>query len=91
MLQLVSAAPEGTQPVAESLRRVCVLFYQATSRLNRQVAVHNQGAIVEPLELAAAYHEIEQCVIELGTTVGPELLEAEEIMARGDRSTVPET
>lgn len=31
-----------------------------------------------------AYREIEQCAVELGTVVGPELLKAEELMARKD-------
>ena len=82
MLQLVAAAPDGTEPVAESVRRVYVLFFQATSRLNQQVAKHQEGAVVEPLELATAFHEIEQCVIELGVAVGPELLKTEVLMAR---------
>ena len=35
-------------------------------------------------ELAVAFHEIEQCAVQLGIAVGPELLKAEELMARRD-------
>ncbi len=82
MLQLVAAAPDGTEAVAESLRRVYVLLYQATSRLNQQVAKYDERAIAEPPELATAFNEIEQCVIELGIAVGPELLKTEALRAR---------
>ena len=90
MLQLVAAAPDGTEPVGESVRRVYVLFFQATSRLNQQVAKHQEGAVVEPLELATAFHEFEQCVIELGIAVGPELLRTEVLMAEKDWSKAAE-
>ena len=84
MLQLVAAAPDGTPAVAESLRRAYVLFFQATNRLNQQVAAYAELHVANEPELALAYHEIEQCAVELTIAVGPELLKAEELMARKD-------
>ncbi len=84
MLELVAAAPDGTTKVAESLRRVCVLFFQATSRLNQQVAAFAELHVANESELAIAYHELEQCALELGIAIGAELLIASEIIARKD-------
>lgn len=89
MLQLVATAPEGTPAVAESIRRVYVLFYQATSRLNQQVARDQAHTTVEAPELGIAYHEFERCALELGAVVGNELLKTEELIARPDWTPSP--
>lgn len=89
VLQLVAAAPDGTPKVAESIRGICAVFFQATSRLSQQVAAYSELNVANELELASAYHEIELCALELGTPIGAELLIASAEMAR--RDSLPES
>ena len=69
---------------APAVWNTCVLFFQATSRLSQQVAAYSELHVANEPELATAYHEIEQCALELGTAIGPELLKAAALMARKD-------
>jgi hypothetical protein len=82
IVQLVAAAPEASTAVGESIRRAYVLFYQATSRLNRQALVFNELGDADSEELAVAYHELEACVEALGPGVGEELRQAEQAVSR---------
>ena len=81
IVQLVAAAPEASAAVADSIRRAYVLFYKATGRLNRQVAVYSEHGEPSAEELATAYHELETCGETLAPAVGEELRQAEEALA----------
>jgi hypothetical protein len=57
MLELVVAEREATPAIAESVRRVYLLFFQATNRLTNKGAVYSERNVANDSELAMAYHE----------------------------------
>jgi len=72
-LELMGAAPEASRMVAAAIRRAYVLFYRATGRLNRQVAVRGGRGGLSVVEIAAAYHELEAYIQALEPAIDPEL------------------
>lgn len=77
VLQLLAAIPDASPEVTDSIRRAFVLFYEATLRLNQQMRTFDDIGEVEPQGLAAAYHELEDCIKALSVAVDEELQKLE--------------
>jgi hypothetical protein len=75
--ELVSAAPEASQPVARAIRSAFVLFYRAMERWQRAALVYYEVGAFEGVGIVTGYHQIERCVEALAYAIGTELLDAE--------------